>query len=220
MEGHPQNQNQNKWLMGTVAIISSAIVLSDAFIVPFYEFVEHMSAKNASSRVDGGIPNVMGLQISQHDIDVVVRTTIGEAANEPDEGKAAVVHVILNRAMLNMPDYGGSNVADVALHRAKIKRPKGIVTVWQFEPWMRIKNRMYLWRIQKDANIYVRTNAIVMSCISGETPDPTGGATHFLNPTIVKARTGGSLPSWAQGTGKRIGSHVFYSHKDTSRAAI
>ena len=44
----------------------------------------------------------------------------------------------------------------------------------------------------------------------GQVPDPTGGATHFLNPTIVRERRGGSLPSWAQGEGQPIGNHTFY----------
>ena len=42
-------------------------------------------------------------------------------------------------------------------------------------------------------------------------PDPTAGATHFLNPTIVRKRRGGSLPEWARGEGQPIGQHTFYA---------
>ena len=51
--------------------------------------------------------------------------------------------------------------------------------------------------------------------LTGEMPDPTAGATHFLNPTIVRQRRGGSLPSWARGEGQPIGKHTFYSPDET-----
>jgi hypothetical protein len=47
--------------------------------------------------------------------------------------------------------------------------------------------------------------------LDGDIPDPTLGATHFLNATIVRQRRGGSLPRWAQGEGLVIGRHTFYS---------
>lgn len=167
-----------------------------------------------SRRVIVGIgdPTWSSITITNNDIDVMVRTVIGEAADEPDEGKAAVAWVILNRARMNMPHYGGNNVADVALHKASVMRPSGKRIVWQFEPWMHTKIRGYLWAIPKSSNKYQHVLSIVRGCVSGEIPDPTGGATHFLNPDIVKSRTGGSLPSWASGEQKRIGTHVFYKH--------
>jgi hypothetical protein len=54
--------------------------------------------------------------------------------------------------------------------------------------------------------------------VQGDTPDPTNGATHFLNPEIVRARRGGTLPGWAQGSGQRIGDHVFYGGKKVAEA--
>jgi hypothetical protein len=50
-----------------------------------------------------------------------------------------------------------------------------------------------------------------MPFLLGQVPDPTAGATHFLNPTVVRKRRGGSLPSWARGEGLPIGRHIFYS---------
>jgi hypothetical protein len=47
--------------------------------------------------------------------------------------------------------------------------------------------------------------------LTGQRPDPTAGAMHFLNPAIVRQRRGGSLPSWARGEGQPIGRHTFYS---------
>jgi spore germination cell wall hydrolase CwlJ-like protein len=52
--------------------------------------------------------------------DLLIRTVIGEAGAEPDEGKAAVAGVVLNR--LRSGDYGDS-VAKVVLAKN------------QFEPW-------------------------------------------------------------------------------------
>lgn len=149
------------------------------------------------------------LVITENDIDVMIRTTIGEAAREPDEGKIAVIWVILNRARANISWYGGNNVADVALHKAKAVRGGGrVVTVWQFEPWMSRRN--YLWSIPKHAPLYQSVRKLVLGCINGTHSDPTEGATHFLEPDIVRSRTGGTLPKWAQGNGRRIGRHVFY----------
>ena len=47
--------------------------------------------------------------------------------------------------------------------------------------------------------------------LDGDIPDPTSGATHFLNEAIVRLRRGGSLPRWAQGEGLVIGRQTFYS---------
>lgn len=149
------------------------------------------------------------LTISEQDIDVLVRTTIGEAALEPDEGKVAVAWVIMNRARQNISWYGGNNVADVALHKATKVRGNGrTVTVWQFEPWMTRKD--YLWSIPKHSAIYQHTKRLIIGCINGTHADPTYGATHFLEPNIVRSRTGGTLPKWAQGNGRKIGRHVFF----------
>ena len=58
---------------------------------------------------------------------------------------------------------------------------------------------------------YQRAAMIADAVLSRRTPDPTAGATHFLNPTIVRERRGGSLPPWALGEGRPIGRHIFYS---------
>ena len=65
---------------------------------------------------------------------------------------------------------------------------------------------------------------IADAVLAGHIPDPTTGATHFLNPVIVRERRGGSLPSWADSDGQPIGRHVFYCPecKETrpTRAAV
>ena len=66
---------------------------------------------------------------------------------------------------------------------------------------------------------YQSAARIADAVLAGETTDPTAGATHFLNPTIVRQRRGGSLPAWAHGEGHPIGRHTFYS-PDEGKAAL
>jgi cell wall hydrolase len=126
--------------------------------------------------------------------DYLIRTMVFEASGEPEEGKAAVAHVILNRKRLGM---WGDNIKEV------VTRP------WQFEPWM--TKRSEIESLSKNDPRYRRAARIVDDVLSGQEPDPTAGATHFLNPTIVRKRRGGSLPNWARGEGQPIGRHTFYS---------
>ena len=79
---------------------------------------------------------------------------------------------------------------------------------WQFEPWMTRRREME--KFAPDDSRYQSAARIADAVLSGEMPDPTAGATHFLNLTIVRQRRGGSLPSWARGEGQAIGRHTFY----------
>ncbi|HZP08070.1 cell wall hydrolase [Methyloceanibacter sp.] len=128
------------------------------------------------------------------DRDYLIRTIAFEAGEEPDEGKAAVAHVVLNR---ERSGRWGSTIKQV------VTRP------WQFEPWM--TRRREIGRLSPSDPLYRDAARIADAVLSGEIPDPTAGATHFLNPTIVRQRRGGSLPSWAQGEGQPIGQHTFYA---------
>jgi hypothetical protein len=110
------------------------------------------------------------------DRDYLIRTIVFEAADEPDEGKAAVAYVILNRMRSGR---WGDNVKDV------VTRP------WQFEPW--ITRRREMEKLAPDDARYQSAARIADAVLTGEMPDPTAGATHFLNPTIVRQRRGGFL---------------------------
>ena len=126
--------------------------------------------------------------------DYLTRTIAFEASGEPEEGKAAVAHVILNRMRSGK---WGDNIKDVVTRR------------WQFEPWTTRRTEME--RLSPDDPRYQDAARIAEAVLTGQMPDPTAGATHFLNPTIVRQRRGGSLPSWARGEGQPIGRHTFYS---------
>lgn len=133
--------------------------------------------------------------ISAEDRDFMIRTVIGEAGNQPDEGKAAVASVIMNRVKSGR--YGGNNVRDVVL------APK------QFEPWQTRRSELMSYSPNDPA--YQRAGALVDGVIKGDLPDFTDGATHFLNPDVVRQRRGGSLPSWAVNDKGQIGAHAFYA---------
>jgi spore germination cell wall hydrolase CwlJ-like protein len=129
--------------------------------------------------------------------DYLIRTIVFEGEGETELAKAALVHVILNRQKVGK---WGDKIKDVVM------RP------WQFEPWM--TRRDEIEKLSSKDPRYQNAAEIVDSVLSGRIPDPTAGATYFLNPVIVRQRRGGSLPVWADGEGRPIGRHVFYSPDD------
>jgi spore germination cell wall hydrolase CwlJ-like protein len=150
---------------------------------------ETVDAKSPFTELHQMVPNY-----NAEDRDYLIRTIAFEAPDEPDEGKAAVAHVILNRTTSGR---WGDSVKDV------VTRP------WQFEPWMTRREEME--KLSSDDPRYQNAAQIADAVLTGQIPDPTAGATHFLNPTIVRKRRGGSLPEWARGAGQPIGRHTFYA---------
>jgi hypothetical protein len=126
--------------------------------------------------------------------DLVIRTVLGEAANEPDEGMAAVAAVIRNRVQSGR---FGASVPEVVL------KPK------QFEPWNTPEGRSRMQGYAADSEPYSRAARAVDSVFS-EGSDPTSGATHFYSPT-AQAALGREPPKWAQGEPQTIGRHAFYA---------
>ena len=126
--------------------------------------------------------------------DYLIRTIVFEASGEPEIGKAAVAFVVLNRERSRR---WGDNIEEV------------VTQPWQFEPWM--TRRGEIEKLSRDDPRYQSAATIADTVLSGQMEDPTAGATHFLNPVIVRQRRGGSLPSWARGQGQPIGRHTFYS---------
>ena len=129
--------------------------------------------------------------IRAKDRDLAIRTIIGEAGSEDFTGKQAVANVILNR---HRSGRYGSSISDVVMAKR------------QFEPWSTRKAELLSY--SPDSAEY-REAADALAAAMEE--DVTGGATHFLNPDIVRKRRGGSLPKWAQGEALTIGRHAFYA---------
>lgn len=129
------------------------------------------------------------------EFDLLVRTIIGEAQGEPDVGMAAVGHVIMNR--VNNGGFGGRSIEEVVMAPS------------QFEPWS--TRRGELMAIPTSSPEYRHAARIAAGVVGGRIPDPTAGATHFLNVGVVLDRSG-RLPQWVhnmQDTAHVIGQHTF-----------
>ena len=90
--------------------------------------------------------------------DYLIRTIAFEASGEPEEGKAAVAHVILNR---QRSGRWGDNIKEVVTHP------------WQFEPWMTRRKEMV--RLSPDDPRYQNAARIADAVLAGQTPDPLQG---------------------------------------------
>jgi spore germination cell wall hydrolase CwlJ-like protein len=154
--------------------------------------------RTTAETVDVTLPiSELGSAIPHYDSkdrDLLIRTMVFEASGEPEEGKAAVAFVILNR---ERSGRWGDDIEEV------VRDP------WQFEPWMTQRSEME--KLSRSDPRYESAASIADAVLSGQMSDPTAGATHFLNPVVVRQRRGGSLPTWARGDGKPIGRHTFYS---------
>jgi Cell Wall Hydrolase len=134
--------------------------------------------------------------------DYLIRTIAFEAAGESDDGKAAVAHVILTR---KRSGKWGDTIKEVVTHPG------------QFESWM--TKRAEMESLDVEDYRYRSAAQIADAVLAGQMSDPTTGATHFLNPTVVEQRRGGSLPSWANAGGLSIGRHTFYAPDPVAWAA-
>ncbi len=126
--------------------------------------------------------------------DYLIRTIVFEGSGETEIGKIAIGYVVLNRKRSGR--WGGS-IEDV------------VTSPWQFEPWM--TRRRAMKKLAATDPGYRDAARIADKILMGDVADPTEGATHFLNPVIVRQRRGGTLPAWANGKGQPIGRHVFYA---------
>lgn len=143
--------------------------------------------------------------------DVVIRTVLGEAGAESEEGMAAVASVIQNRAQ---DSRWPSNPGAVALQP------------WQFSSWNQEQNgSVPNNHFSRNSAAYARAGQIVDSVFSGQTPDRTGGAVNFYAPQLMsqhaqEGKVAGPIPNWyndaaaERGTPDAvIGGHIFTGRK-------
>jgi spore germination cell wall hydrolase CwlJ-like protein len=133
-----------------------------------------------------------------NDVDVLVRTMLGEAGGEGLEGMAAVAHVIVNRTR---DGRYASSVKDVAT------QPK------QFSTWNSTENGgNNPLRFSQNSVAYQRARVVAEAVLNGRHVDPTGGATHFYAPKGMK---NGEAPYWwnqevaRSGGAVKLGGHIF-----------
>lgn len=132
--------------------------------------------------------------ISPDDREALIRTALAEAGNQGADGLAGVVYTILNRT--KHPAWGGS-ISDVV--NAKN----------QFEPVMRVGGD---WRKLPGGTDKQRQEvaAIVDEIAAGVRPDPTEGATYFLNRRISAQRGTDFGAGKDKFKAAEIGDHTFY----------
>jgi hypothetical protein len=123
--------------------------------------------------------------------DMLIRTVLGESEDESADTQAAVAHSIINQV-------GSGDLSSTVMARGK-------------KPWMgRAKE---LNAIDPESDRYKRVAGVVDSVLGGQTPDPTGGATRY-----VDERDRNREKNRPAGEGQRIGDHTFYGGgKDESR---
>lgn len=133
------------------------------------------------------------------DWELLARTLQAEAGNQGPEGMVAVGSVIMNRA-----DNDPRKIRDVILKDG------------QFSAWNSVTGYAGGEQGQDMENMQPSDIAftIAANLINGKYTDPTGGATHYYNPTI-------SSPAWGQskagGDWQQIGDHLF-GNADVKRA--
>ena len=144
------------------------------------------------------------IQLDSKGLELIIRTVMGEAIGESDTGKAAVVHVILNRLAQPKrfadPRVEGTNLEKVILKPAA------------FEALKNGGNTQF--KKSKDSEDYINTAKIVQGVLTGNIPDPTGGADHyFANKGKHKVL---EVPPWwdevsakSKGQGVQLGNHIF-----------
>jgi len=98
----------------------------------------------------------------------------GEAADQPIEGQIAVAWSVRNR--VHKPRWWGETWIEVMSYN------------WQYEAVWR--NRMQLWKLWE--RVTEKELWVARGVIAGWLPDPTGGATHYYAPALVKE------PKWAK----------------------
>jgi hypothetical protein len=127
------------------------------------------------------------------DMDTVVRTVFGEAANQPPEGQQAVAATIANRSKAS-----GRSL------KAEALSPN------QYEPWNTPEGRRRMLSLDPNSDTYKSIASTVKPVIAGEA-DPTKGATHFYAPAAQRA-LGRATPAWARNRPyQEIGGHRFYT---------
>lgn len=157
------------------------------------------------------------MTLSKYDRDILIRTIIGEAANEGPEGWAGVAHTIRNRSL---DSRWPSGVADVSL------QPK------QFSAWNKGAGGNHLvHKYGPDSGVYQNVGKIADQVFTGEYDDPTGGATHYYSPAGMKALVNSGaqsnvLPRWLQNETDRrggdtvtIGGHIFTGRANNAAPA-
>src|SRR3990167_11215599 len=107
------------------------------------------------------------------DVDILARTIYGEAEGESRQGKIAVAHTVLNRVK--------DGVRWSRVVAAVCMQPR------QYSCWNNESRRVHILLTVTDRSdgIFKECRDLALGTLSGSYPDPTNGANHYFNPSIV-----------------------------------
>lgn len=190
---------RDKGDIGGTQVASSGEIMSDAITENAETSLRPLMRPTDSSALPEG-----EYYTADHmsDLEILARTIQAEAGGESKKGKLAVGAVIQNR--VNKQSWMGKDIKSVILKEG------------QFSPWNSYTNyaggeqgKEMLSAKRKPSKAAYEAAAKILS---GDYVDPTGGATHFVNPKV------GSKPDWYKkfkdnGVDK-IGQHEFGSPDD------
>ena len=124
-----------------------------------------------------------------------------EARGESDEGQAAIIFVIIQRARLNKSYWGRTKIANVCKHRNK----KGM---WLFSCWEKPKP------IDENSASYKNVEKVVNGVLYNEEyKQHDDGSDHYMNPEKVSEKEQEFFKTRCDFK-KRIGKHEFYQYKN------
>ena len=138
----------------------------------------------------------MALTDDAEQIDVMARTTWGEARGEGVSGMNAVLNVIMNR--VKKGGWYGLTPKEVCLKK------------YQFSCWLDSDpNKAKLLAVDESDEDFATAKYLSTLAYNGELPDITKGATNYLN----LATLGENVPSWTKDLKQTttIGQHTFYT---------
>lgn len=116
-----------------------------------------------------------------------------EAEDQPQEGKLAVAYVVMNRVRQKH-----KSITDIVLQRLAF-------SAWNADSPTR--QRLDEWTEELWDDCFKASVAAYYQLV----PDPTKGATHYLNEALTRKIRGGTLPPWVEAMTKTvvIGQHTF-----------
>lgn len=133
-----------------------------------------------------------GLPVTPGDEDIVMRTIWMEARGESYEGKLAVAHVIINRAISGRPRW--NTLAQVCLDP------------YQFSGWRQADGNFLVALNLRPEDLRAQDCLRAFREANASLHDPTHGARHYFNPKLAN-------PDWAKGHVPcyKVGNHDFYN---------
>ena len=130
----------------------------------------------------------------------LARTVWGEARNQGEAGMRAVAAVVMNRV-------GDPRWPDTVAGVCKQHTDTGVYQFTAWAPTNPNRDKMLGMTAESSGPAWDTAWRIAGKALDGTLIDPTGGATHYVNPVIA------GIPWWAEDMTRKatIGDHVFFA---------